>query len=515
MKHWVPTISVLLLALGLGCAEQQNPPVPPPPKPPPATGPMAKEVPTVTPDAPFRAKAPAPGPDIAFRPPTIEEAKLSNGARVLLVERHELPIVAIQIAFDRGADQAPPVIGAMTGALLMSGTAKRTALQLTEAFEELGAEHSAWTDYDASQIYVKVLSSQTKGALEILGDILQNASFPRDELKREKSRWVTSFRQESDSPRRILSRTVAEILYGKTHPYGSMLTGTDREIELVQRSQLSDFFRRNMQPDRATIAVSGDIKKADLMALLEQTLGSWKGKSKGRLTIKDPKITSKSPMQVVVVDRKGASQTNVAVVQVGVPRKHKDFDALVLMNTILGGQFTSRLNLNLREKHAYTYGSGSNFSMRLGAGPFQASAAVKSSVTKQALTEMMNEINRIRREKVTVDELQRARNYLIRQLPARFESTPQTAGTLAALSIYGLPLDEFTTRKARFEKVTPEDILRVAMEHLQPGEMKVVMVGDAQSIKTQFKDSELLKNMEVRETPKSKKAVHQRKHKKP
>ena len=176
----------------------------------------------------------------------------------------------------------------------------------------------------------------------------------------------------------------------------------------------------------------------------------------------EPPAPDDKAARIVLIDRPGASQSNVAVALPGVPRTSKDFDAILMMNTILGGQFSSRLNMNLREKHAYTYGAGSCFDFRHGAGPFRAGGAIVRESTEPAIREMLTEIERMRTELVIDEELADAKANVIKQLPARFETAGATAATLASLAIYGLPLDEFATRPARLQKVTREDVKRVA-----------------------------------------------------
>jgi zinc protease len=492
-------LASLLPVLALACGESLPPDVAPrplPTVPPPAVD--RPPPPLTTPDADFRKEAPAPGPPVVFKAPTIEETKLSNGIRVLLVERHELPIVAVRVVSSQGADQAGPGVGAFAGAMMLAGTQKRSAEQLSDEFQALGAQHGAYVDYDASVLYAQSLSNKFEGTLELLADVAQHPSFPLDELKRERTKRLTSLHQEKDSPQRLLGAAQGAALYPARHPYHTPLLGTEAALEKISAADLRQFHAATFEPDRLTITASGDITRGALVEQLERSFGKWKGKAARATAPAAPPPPAAGAPKIIIVDRPGASQTNVSVTMVGVPRSTKDYDALLLMNAILGGQFSSRLNMNLREKHGYTYGAGSAFAMRHGAGPFSASGAIMREHTAAAVKEIMGEIEGIRSAPVSADELADAKGNITQQLPALFETDSQTAGTLANLAIYSLPLDDYASRPARIARVTAEDIKRVATTYLQPAQMRVVMVGDAAKIKASL-EALGLGTIEVRE----------------
>jgi zinc protease len=420
---------------------------------------------------------------VQFKPPVIQEAKLSNGIRVLLVEQRQLPIVALQVVATRGAAQGRPGVGSFTGAMLMSGTKKRSATDVSDAFEGLGASHWSSVDQDGGYVGVQVLSSKLPEALDLISEVIQEPAFPKDELALERSRRLTSLQQERDNPGRLLQRAVDGLLYPPSHPYAQALLGDEAAVEKITTADLGTFHRAHFQPDRLTVVAAGDFSKDALVASLEKTLGKLRGKAEKPRQIPAPLPPGKDATRVLILDRPGASQSNVAVAQVGVPRQTPDFEAILLMNTILGGQFSSRLNLNLREKHGYTYGAGSNFAMRQEAGPFSVNGAIVSEHTASALKEIFAEIDRMRTQQVSEEELADAKAYLIRRLPSYFESANGTASTLGAMAIYGLPLDEFAQRAARLERVTREDVQRVASKYLAQDRFQVVLVGDAAKVR--------------------------------
>jgi zinc protease len=465
----------------LACAAAPPAPVPPPPTPPASTGPTQPMAAATTPDAPFRAQAPEPGPAPVFVPPKVEEAKLKNGIRVLLVPRHDLPIVALQIVSEHGADQAKPGVAAFTMAGLLLGTKTRSAEQISDALDGLGVAYGTSAGYDGCFLHGQVLSSRFGEALEVLADVWKNPSFPKDELEIERGKRLTWLAQEADSAGAQLSRTMLANLYPERHPYRLPTLGDEASLKAISSNDLATFHRGHLRADHLIISVAGDIEKGPLLEQLEKTFGDWAGKDSPEVApAKAPKLTGP---RIVLVDRPDATQTNLAVALPGTPRKTPDFEALLVMNTILGGQFTSRLNLNLREAHAYTYGARSHFDMRDGAGPFTAGGAMVREKTTEALKEMFAELERIQKTTVSDEELANAKGNLLQQLPARFETAAETAGTFASLALYGLPLDELSTREAKIKAVTKEEVKRVAEAYLRTGEMRVVLVGDAKVIK--------------------------------
>lgn len=465
--------------LASACPDQQERPLPQPP--------TLTAVPTLTappsaedPDA-FRAKAPASGPAVQFNPPKIEEAKLANGLRVLVVTQRKLPIVAISISLNEGVSWAAPGVGALAVATMARGTKKRSAIQLSDELTSLGANWDVGADYDGVQISGKCMSDKLPEVLAVLADVALNPAFARQELDKARSRTLTSIEQDNDRPTSILAKTTAQVLYPSTSSYHLPISGDVAAVKKVSVKDLQEFHKARFNPSHTTVSLVGDIDKAKAVELVEKLFGSWKETPRA----KPIKIMSRDADQarIVIVDRPGATQSWVNVATVGAARDDPDFDALMVMNTILGGQFSSRLNLNLREKNAYSYGVRSGFDFRHRAGPFTAGGAIAGEKTAPAIKEILTELRRIAEDPVTDEELADAKTNLIKQLPSRFETVSATAGTLAVIATYGLPLDEFATRPARIQKITKDDVRRVARSHLPPMDSAViVIVGDAKAI---------------------------------
>lgn len=477
--------SFLLAAPIAGCASSpppspQTPAVAPPPAPPPP--PAAPEA-----DESFRKTAPSLGPDVTFVAPSVQEKKLKNGVRILVVERHDLPVVALHLAFDRGADQDKPGVGGFTGAMLLQGTKKRSALELSDDLARLGASANSWVDYDSAHIALGCLSAKFEGTLALAADVAMHPAFTKDEIERLRSQRLTAIAQQRDRPSTVLTNTVEEVLYPAAHPYSVPTLGTADAVKKITAADLVRFHDEAFRPTHLTIAVAGDVHFDDVVAQVEKAFGSWKGDApKEKITPVPPAPKSDDP-RVILVDRPGATQSQVSLVLVGPPRSTKDYDALEVLNSIFGGAFSSRLNMNLREAHAYTYGAGSHFEFRHGPGPFFAGGAIVREKTGPAVTEIVKELDRIRTEPVTDAELVDAKGYIVKSLPGSFETVAGTAGSLARLAIYGLPLDEYATLPARIGRVTADDVKRVAATYLLPG-YRVVVVGDAKVVQAQLNE---------------------------
>nr|WP_275939112.1 pitrilysin family protein [Polyangium spumosum] len=420
--------------------------------------------------------------------------------------RREMPVVAMNIVVDRGAEQEKtPGLTSTMASMLLAGTKSRSAIKLSEELGALGVRYGAWADHDGVGVTATALRDKAADMVSILADVVLNPAFDKVELERERARRLTAILQQADQPYALLQNAITERLYPIGHPYRVPLIGTEAAVKALSPSDLARHHQALFRPEHATVTIAGDIDKAAALALVEKSFSAWKGKATKASALKVPPAVGKGEKRVFVVDRPGATQSYVAVTLVGVPRKNPDFDALMVMNTLLGGQFSSRLNLNLREKHAYTYGARSSFDMRHGSGPFTAGGAIMTPATAKAVKEIFAEIERLRQENVPAEDLDAAKANLVRQLPARFETAGETAGTLAALAVHALPLDELATRPSRISKITAEDVKRVAEKYLRPDQMRVIVVGDAAVVEKELAALDL-GGVEVRRAPAKKEA---------
>jgi zinc protease len=492
-------IAVSFVAFALSCGgTQQQTQVAPHPPPPASAAPTASASPPParpeTPDAPFRAEAPAPGQTPAFTPPRIETFNLANGIKVMLVERHDLPIVVAQYITRRGGDDAPVAqagLASLVGTLLETGTRTRNALQLSDEFAALGAEHATMMLWDSGGGFIKVLATHFEPALALLADVIQNPAFAPDEIERARALRLASLQQELDMPRMIAANVAARAVYGDTHPYGRALTGNEAAIRAITRPMIEAFYRSHFVPSDGAMVVVGDITRASLTPMLERTFGSWHARAPAPRHVAEPPHLAPGEARIVLVDRPRAAQSAVSVAHVGVPRSSPDYAAIVVMNTILGGMFSSRINLNLREAHSYTYGAGSIFAFRHGAGPFGAGGAIVTAATGPAIHEILGELARMRSENVTDAELALAKARITESLPARFETDDQTATAVSELFTFSLPMDEYATIAQRVHAVTAADVRRVAEHFLDPDHARIVVVGDRAVVEPQLRELNL------------------------
>jgi zinc protease len=475
-------VAALLAGLG-GCASQ--PPLPPPPPPPlpvaswPAP-PTASEPPRATPDAPFRDNPPQPGPSITWAPPRIDSWSMKNGVHVLYIERHDLPIVSVRVVSGAGAGDLSgvrPGTAAFMGSMLEQGAGTRTSLALSDDYAAMGADHAAWCDWDACGVSVKVLTSHLAAALDLLADVALRPTFPEAEIERLRKRWLGSIQQEKNSPPAMEQNALAAAVFGRAHPYGHSLRGQSADVEKLTRADIERAWQRAFEPKSTTIVVAGDVSPDQVRSLLEPRFGTWKGGAAVRApvvrAVADPKAR-----KVVLVDVPGAAQSQVYVAEEGAPFASADRIPLGIMNLILGGMFSSRINLDLREAKAYTYGAHSGFALRHGAGAFAAGGAMFAEHTVDAVHALLTQISRMRTEPVTAEELADAKENAKLALPARFESVDELTGVLEDVAVYGMPLDEYAQRAARIDAVTVPDVQRMAKKWLHPETMRIIITGD-------------------------------------
>lgn len=432
-----------------------------------------------------RSKKPVEGTTPKFMLPKIQKTVLSNGLKVMLVEHGELPVIQMQFVFQTGATSDPldkPGIANLTMRLLDAGTKKRTALEIADEIDYIGASLNASTGYDGSFVNVLTLKKHLSKVLEIVSDVLQNPTFPQSEFERIKKEVLTNLLQQKDRPEVIVGKVFSKVLYGDKHPYGNPVDGTDASVNEIKIEDVKEFYETYFYPNNATLIVVGNTKLVELKTALEKRLSTWK--SNEIPTMATPKVYGGATTGIFMVDKAKAAQSQIRVGAIGVSRSTPDYFALEVMNMILGGNFNSRLNWNLREQKGYTYGARSGFVYRKEAGPFSASGGFKSNVTDSCVSEILKEIKKIKETDVAEDELVFARNGLVRALPRLFETPAQISGQLANLVLYNLSDDYFNSYIPNIEKVTVKDIRNVSEKYLNPDKMVIVIVGDVELNKT-------------------------------
>jgi predicted Zn-dependent peptidase len=442
---------------------------------------------------PDRSRPPAIGPAPSLELPAIHQQKLSNGLPVWIVEHHEVPLAQVNLIV-RSGSAADPIgkfgVGSLTAAMLDEGAGSRSALELADALEFLGANLSTVSSFDSSAVRMSVPVSKLGEALAVMADVALRPRFPANELERLRKERLTALLQARDNPGALIQLAFPRILYGPTHRYGTAANGLPPAIESMSTADLQAFYRAHYRPDNATLVAVGDVTSASVLPLLEKAFGAWQAEGIAPLVAAVPNAPQLKARQVYIVDKPESAQSQIRIGWIGVPRSTPDYAALQVLNTILGGSFTSRLNQNLREKNGYAYGASSGFDMRLSAGPFFAGANVQTDKTGDALREFFVELNGILGP-VPDEELTKAKNYVALGFPGEFETTGDLARKLEELVVYDLPETTFTDFVAAVSKVTSADLQRLGARYIQPDKMAVVVVGDRAVIENRIRELNL------------------------
>jgi zinc protease len=388
-----------------------------------------------------------------------------------------------------------PGLAGMTARMLQQGTTTRSATQIADRAADLGATLSSRASTDSSMIATQSLSRSFPDALELLGDIALHPSFPKAEIERVRSERLAALVQEKDDPFAVAFRVAAAALYGPHHTYGYPESGTADSVKAISHEDLLHFWQQNYSPGNAAIIVSGNIKLASLKPMLEKAFGEWKAGTPSAPSVGTPASTD---ARLILVDRPGAPQTTLVCFSTGVARSTPDYAAIEVMNTELGGLFSSRINMNLREQHGYTYGAGSFFSYHRAGGSFGSYAGVRTDVTAPATSELLKELRRMRDTPMSADEMSLAKDSNTRSLPGRFERGTEAAGTFAELFTYGLPLDYYSKLPETYNAVTAEQAQAAAQKYIVPEKLIVLAVGDRVKIEEDMKKLNLGK-IEIRD----------------
>jgi predicted Zn-dependent peptidase len=435
---------------------------------------------------PDRSTPPTPGPPAKLEVPPIETRKLSNGVPVWIVQRHEVPLVQVALVILSGSSADPAGkygLSSMMAAMLDEGAGNRSSLEIADAIDYLGASLGTFSSYDSSGVGLGVPVARLDEAMPIMADVALRPTFPERELARLTRERLTALLQARDNPNAVASESFPRLLFGDQYRYGVPEVGTAASIAGFTTSDLRAFHQAQFRPDRATLLVVGDVQPDSVLALLETAFGRWSaaGPEPAQSALPAAEGARPDARRVVIVDKPGAAQSEIRIGTVGVARSTDDYFPIVVLNTILGGSFTSRLNQNLREEHGYSYGAGSSFVMRKAPGPFLAGAGVQTDKTSESLTEFFKELNGIL-QPIPPAEIQKAQNFLTYSLPGDFETNSDLMARLQTLLVYGLPMDYYDKYVDRLRAVTPADVERVARKYIDPQKLLVVVVGDRKVI---------------------------------
>lgn len=443
--------------------------------------------------APDRSKPPAAGPVPALKLPPIQKRTLSNGLPVWVVEMHEVPVVDVSLIVSAGAAADPAGkfgLASYTAAMLDEGAGTRTALELADAIDALGASLTTSSSYDYSAVRLHALASKLDSALPILADVALRPTFPEADMNRLRGERLTGLIQLRDNASQLASAAFSRLLFGATHRYGTGVAGTETTNKAMTVADLRQFHAAHYQPRNAHLLVVGDVTAAAVLPRLERAFGTWKNGAAQPARAPFGAVAAPKARQIVLVDKPGAPQSQIRIGTIGVDRRTADYHAIDVANTLLGGSFSSRLNMNLREDKGYSYGASSSFQMRAAAGPFFAGAGVQTDKTTESLVEFFKELDGMSKP-TPAEELTRARNLEALGFPGSFETTGSMAAQLIDLVVYGLPETFFNEYVPKIQAVTAADVERIGKTFMPSSTMLVVVVGDLSKIEKPIRDANL------------------------
>ena len=451
--------------------------------------------PSYSPGAPTtvdRAVQPAGAALSPFEPPLAQRHRLSNGLQLRVVEKRGLPIVAFGISLKGGAASDPkalPGLSSFTTSMLQEGTASRSSEQIADEFEFIGSQIMTITGREWMGLATETLTRHWPDALELLADLLQRPTFPEEEVARVRAQRLTALRRLRDDPSALAERVSPALVYGPESPYGHPANGTEGAMEALSRDDVQGQFSGHYAPRNATMMVVGDVSMEEVVKLAEQHLGSWRSEAVKAADVEPAPLPEPAATTIYLLDKPGAAQSVIQAGHLGVPRLHPDYYALAVLNHLFGGQFTARLNMNLRQDKGYSYGYRSFIGWHTDSSLLLAGGSVQTAVTKEAVQETLREFSDIQDGRpVDQKEFEAAKENLLRQFPAGFETVGQILEQLTQMVVFDLPDDYYRTLSKNIRAVSLEEVRRVAQERLLSGKLTVLVVGDRSVVEPGLKE---------------------------
>ncbi len=435
---------------------------------------------------PDRSAPPAPGPARPTPFPAFEHRRLANGVDLFTAPTAPAPLAYLHLVTPGGGRFDPPGragLASLAAGLLDEGTRSMTSSEIARRTERLGGSLSTGADWDVAIVAAGLLAPHVDAGLELVAEVAAAPTFPGDEVERLRRRTLAELKRRWALPGWLADRRLAETVYG-SRVYGAPLLGSEESVAAISGAEIGEFYDGRTAAGGWTLVAAGGIDPRRLAARVEELLPE-------AVPAAAPASPDLSPppaggRRVVLVDRPGAAQTELRIGHAGIARTHPDYLVANVLNTLLGGKFTSRINLNLRERHGYTYGAYSHFSKRLGPGLFVVGAAVANEAAAAAAGEILGEMERVRAEPVPRDELEETLAYLLGVFPYTVQTPLGVAARLIDLAVYSLPDDHYDTLPAALARIGPEDLQRVARERLSPDSAAIVAAGPAAELEPRF-----------------------------
>ena len=436
-----------------------------------------------------RSGPPPGGPVRPFRFPPFLRTTLANGLTVFAARLGQVPLVSLELVVpSAGGLYDPPGqsgLTALTAGLLDEGTARRDSLQLAEQMEQMGGYLVSSADWDVAYVATGLLSQHWPAALELMAEVLGSPTFPEEEVERVRSQRLTEILRRQQDPNALVDERLSQELYRGT-VYANPLVGTAESVASFRRETFVDLYRRCYTLKGSTLLAVGDLDPEELLRKAESAFaGGPVGEPPEPPEVRPVPLPG---IQVHLVDRPNAPQTELRLGHVGVQRTHPDWRVLTILNTLLGGKFTSRINLNLRERHGYTYGASSRFGPRRKPGLFTVAASVQTPSAGAAAREVLAELRQIRREPVGAQELEETLSYVAGVFPYTVQTIGDLLKRLETLAVHGLPDDYFETYLRSLPDFTPEQLLEAARRHVDPEHIAIVAAGPAEALEPQLAD---------------------------
>jgi zinc protease len=433
-----------------------------------------------------RSVMPGPTTEPAFTPPTPLRHRLDNGLSIAVVEHPGLPIVALGLMLDAGASADPadlPGLASFTSQMLSEGTTTRSSQQIALDFEYIGARLSTDVRREFTLLASEALSKHWVTALDLVADVVQNPTFPQHELERVRREQLTDLQRGKDDPTFIAEHVIAGLAFDQQSGYGHPIHGSEGTLTSLTRDDVVNHFERAYGPAGATLIVAGDVTLSQVVEKAQSALGDWQGGAKVERAQRDVTNGKEGLSTIYLVDHPGAAQSVIRALQTTIPRHHPDYFGLLLLNYSFGGQFSARLNQNLRQDKGYSYGYHSVVQWHQGLSLLYAGGSVQTAVTKESVEETLREFRDVHSERpIEREELDAAKAGILQGYPASFERPGQIINHLLQLVLFDLPNDYFQTVKPKVEGVTLAEVHRIAGDHIQPQRLSVLVVGDRETI---------------------------------
>ncbi|HEY8164910.1 MAG TPA: pitrilysin family protein [Gemmatimonadaceae bacterium] len=433
------------------------------------------------------AVRPVPVPPREYHFPRFERLTLSNGLRIIVAPARKLPIVTVLAVVDAPAvkeSSGEEGLAELTAVALREGTKLRNGSEILEDGERLGTSIECGADWDRSILSMTLLKERLEPGFALFSDVLTAPEFPTHEVERLKAERVAERLQIIAEPRGLADEAFSRFVYSPESRYSEPLAGRTGSVTTLTTDSLRRFYSANYSPFGTTMIIVGDISTDEAVTLLSSSLDGWKAGDAVRANVNASQLRSSRGMELIA--KAEAAQAEIRLGHVGIPRKNPDYFPIVVMNSVLGGLFSSRINLNLREKHGYTYGASSYFDWRRNAGPFVVSTAVQSEVVGAAIRETLTEIDRMREEAISEEELSLATSYLAGVFPIRYETTGAIASALAALEVFELPDDFYDGYRDAIRAVSTTDVLEAARKYVDVNRLQIVVVGPKETVESQM-----------------------------